>query len=53
MKMFRGTSSFADFAPVYCWRLMLVLVICLKSIDTVGIAMEAATGQTNFPLSPF
>ena len=47
--MFRGTLNFADFAPVWRQRLMMVLVIYLMSMGSVGIAMGAAARQKSFP----
>jgi hypothetical protein len=47
--MFRGTSNFADFAPVRCRRLMMVLVLCLVFMGSVGIALGAAARQQSFP----
>ena len=47
--MFRGTRNFADFAPVWRRCLMMVLVVCLMSMGSVGIAMGAPTRQQSFP----
>src|SRR5262249_43382320 len=47
--MFRGTKNFADFAPVWRWRLMIVFILCLMLLDSVGIAMGAAIRQQSFP----
>jgi Protein of unknown function (DUF2950) len=47
--MFRGTKNFADFAPVWRRRLMMVLILCLMLLDSVGIAMGAAVRQQSFP----
>ena len=47
--MCRGTRNFADFAPVWRRCLRIVLVICLMSMGSVGIAMGADTSQQSFP----
>jgi Protein of unknown function (DUF2950) len=47
--MFRGTRNCADFAPVRCRRLMMVLVLCLVFMGSVGIAIGAAVRQQSFP----
>jgi Protein of unknown function (DUF2950) len=47
--MLRGTRNFADFVPVRCWRLMIVLVLCLMLTGSVGIAIGAAVRQQSFP----
>ena len=47
--MCRGTRNFADFAPVWRRRLMMVLVICLMLMGSVGIAIGAAARQQSFP----
>jgi hypothetical protein len=47
--MCRGTRNFADFAPVWRRCLMMVLVLCLMSMGSVGIASGAATRQQRFP----
>ena len=47
--MLRGTRNFADFAPVRCRRLMIVLVLCLVFMGSVGIAIGAAVRQQSFP----
>jgi Protein of unknown function (DUF2950) len=47
--MFRGTRNFADLAPVWRRRLMMVLVIDLLLLGSVGIAIGAAVRQQSFP----
>lgn len=47
--MFRGTRNFADFAPVWLQRLMMVLVLCLMLLGSVGITIGAAARQQSFP----
>src|SRR5215510_11210761 len=48
MQMLRGTRNFADFAPVWCQRLMLVLVLCLVCMGAVGLALGVAARQQSF-----
>jgi hypothetical protein len=43
------TRNFADFAPVMCRRLMMVLVVGLLGLGEVGMAMGAAARQQSFP----
>jgi Protein of unknown function (DUF2950) len=47
--MLRGTKNFADFAPVWHRRLVMVLVIGLLFMSAVGMAIGAATRQQAFP----
>ena len=47
--MFRDTRDFADCAPVWRQRLMMVLVLCLMSMGAVGMAMGATAEQQSFP----
>jgi hypothetical protein len=47
--MRRGPRNFADFAPVWRRRLMMVLVLCLMSTGSVSIALGAAARQQSFP----
>jgi Protein of unknown function (DUF2950) len=47
--MFRDTKNFADCAPVWRRRLMMVFILCLMLLDSVGIAMGAAVRQQSFP----
>jgi hypothetical protein len=47
--MRRDTRNFFAFAPVWRRRLIMVLVICLMSMGSVGIAMGAAAKQKSFP----
>jgi hypothetical protein len=47
--MFRSTRDFADCAPLWRQRLMMVLVLCLMLLDSVGIAIGAAVRQQSFP----
>ena len=47
--MWRGTRNFADCAPVWRRRLMMVCVICLMSMGAVGMAIGAAARQQSFP----
>src|SRR4029453_18238890 len=41
--------NFADFAPVWCRRFVMVLVICLMFVSAVGIAIGATAKQQTFP----
>ena len=47
--MFRGIRNFADFAPVWRRRFVMVLVIYLMFMSAVGIAIGAAAKQQTFP----
>src|SRR5262245_9582351 len=47
--MFRGTRNFADLAPVWRRRFVMVLVIGLMFMSAVGIAIGAAARQKSFP----
>ena len=47
--MFQGTRNFVDFVPIWRQRLLMVLVICLTSMGSVGIAIGAAAEQQSFP----
>ena len=47
--MFQGTKNFADFAPVWRRRFVMVLVIGLMCMSAVGIAIGAAARQQTFP----
>ena len=47
--MLRGTKIFADFAPVWHRRLVMVLVIGLLFMSGVGMAIGAAARQQTFP----
>jgi hypothetical protein len=46
--MFRGIKIFADFAPVWRRRFVMVLVIGLMFMSAVGIAIGAAAKQQTF-----
>ena len=47
--MLQGTRNFANCAPVWRRHLMIVLVLCLMSIGSVGMAIGATTRQKSFP----
>jgi hypothetical protein len=47
--MFRGIRNAAVSAAVWRWRLLVALIIGLKSMGAVDITMAAATEQTRFP----
>ena len=47
--MCRGSRNFANFVPAWRQCLMLVLVLCLTSMGSVGIAIGAAARQKSFP----
>ena len=47
--MFRGTKIFADFAPVWHRRFVMVLVTGLMLMSAVGIAIGATARQQTFP----
>src|SRR5499426_32739 len=49
MQMFQGIKNFADFAPVWRRRFVLVLVIGLLCRSAGGIAIGAAAKQQTFP----
>jgi len=49
MKMIRGSRHVADNAPVGCQLLLVVLIGCLMSIGSVGMAIGADARQTSFP----
>lgn len=49
MKMFQGIRNFSNFALVWRQRLLMVLVICLMSLGSAGIAMGAVAEQQSFP----
>src|SRR5262247_153566 len=49
MQMFQGTKNFADFAPVWRRRFVMVLVIGLMCMSAVGIAIGAVAKQQTFP----
>lgn len=46
--MLRGTRDFADFAPAWHRRFVMVLVICFMVMSAVGIAIGAAAKQQTF-----
>jgi len=47
--MLRGTRNFANFAPVWRRRFVMVLVTGLMFMSAVGIAIGAAARQQTFP----
>ena len=47
--MCQGTRNFADLAPVWRRRLMMVLIVCLISMGSVAIAIGAGATQKSFP----
>jgi hypothetical protein len=49
MQMCRGTKNFADCAPVWRRRLMMVLVVCPVFMGWISIALGAAARQQDFP----
>lgn len=49
MQRIRGSRNGADNAPVGCRLLMVVLVVCLMSMGSVGMALGADARQTSFP----
>jgi hypothetical protein len=49
MQMCRGIRNFADFAPVWRWCFMMVLVGCLLLVGAAGITSAAPTRQQSFP----
>jgi hypothetical protein len=49
MKMLRGSRNFANCAPVWRRRLMMVVVLCLMSMGSVGMAIGATARQQSFP----
>jgi hypothetical protein len=48
MMMLRYTSNVSDGAPVWGWRLTMMLVLGLLSMGAVGVAMGAAARQKSF-----
>jgi len=49
MQMLRGTRNFANFAPVWRRRFVMVLVTGLMLMSAVGIAIGATARQQTFP----
>jgi Protein of unknown function (DUF2950) len=47
--MSRSTRNFADCAPVWRRRLMMILALCLMSMGAVGSATGAPATQQSFP----
>ena len=47
--MLQCTSNVTDCAPIWRWRLAMMLVLCLLSMGAVGVAMGAAARQKSFP----
>ena len=47
--MLRCTGKLTDCAPVWYWRLTMMLVLCLLTMGVVGVAMGAAARQQSFP----
>ena len=47
--MWQCTRNLTDCAPVWRWRLAMMLVLCLLSMGAVRVAMGAAARQKSFP----
>jgi hypothetical protein len=48
MQMLRYTRNLTDCAPIWRWRLTLMLVLYLLSMGAVGVAISAAARQKSF-----